>query len=520
MSIQILDCTLRDGGYVNNWNFGESGISDIIKQFVESKIDFIECGFLENKSTSKDKTIFQSVQEASEYVPLDCKNSKMVLMIMYGSYDLSNLELCTNKAFDTIRVVFSKSEIDDALEYCQQVMDKGYKVFVNPAKIDTYSSLELLNLIIKVNKLGPRGFSIVDTLGVLKQYDIESLFYHIDKSLNPDIVLCFHSHNNLQLSFSNAQRLIDLNKKRSLVIDVCVFGMGRGAGNLPTELLVQYLIDNYNAQYDLIPILKVTDEYISKIFAKTPWGYSVPYYLAATNNCHPNYASFLVDKQTVSVEAINSILENIPSDKKTGFDKDLINKMYFDYQNHFIDDSKAIEKLKEELSGKHILLVGPGKSIQTHQGEISDYIEKYQPYIISLNFLPENYRVDKIFISNAKRYNQIHKSDVDMIVTSNIVTNNDNCAILNYSSYLNKSKMPDNVALMLLQILISLEVDLVAIAGLDGFSKISTENYVDDKMINTARMTEFDIRNDVMREALTNISKFINIKYITPSFYA
>ena len=85
-----------------------------------------------------------------------------------------------------------------------------------------------------------------------------------------------------------------------------------------------------NTNYDIIPILKIVDEQINPIFAKTPWGYSVPYYLAATNHCHPNYAKYLVDKQTVPVEVINSLLKSIPKAKKANFDKDFIRQLYLD----------------------------------------------------------------------------------------------------------------------------------------------------------------------------------------------
>ena len=111
--------------------------------------------------------------------------------------------------------------------------------------------------------------------------------------------------------------------ERDLIIDSTIFGMGRGAGNIHTEHLIQYLNDNYTKDYNLIPILKTIDEIINPIYKITPWGYSVPYYLAATNNCHPNYAKFLSDKK-IDVEQIDFLLKNIPEDKKLSYDTEYI----------------------------------------------------------------------------------------------------------------------------------------------------------------------------------------------------
>ena len=308
-NIKILDCTLRDGGYVNNWDFNHKCARQIINNLIKAKVDYIECGFLKDCEYTPEKTLFNEIDEINNLCPpKENSNTKIVAMSIFGQFSENKLiPKNDNIALDAIRVTFKKHEIEEVFKYFEKIKQKGYEVFVNPTNIDTYSDNELLSLISKINKLAPYGFSIVDTKGILKENDILRLFYLIDNNLSKDITLCFHSHNNLQLSFSNAQQLLKVCKYRKLIIDSTVFGMGRGAGNLCTELITQYLNDNYDTNYDIIPILKIVDEQINPIFARTPWGYSVPYYLAATNHCHPNYAKYLVDKQTVPVEIINKL---------------------------------------------------------------------------------------------------------------------------------------------------------------------------------------------------------------------
>ena len=393
-NIKVLDCTLRDGGYINNWGFGEKCISKIFDNLIKSKVDYIECGFLRNSEYSIDKTVFNKIEEVNNVgVGASYNKTNLVAMIMFGQFPEEKLvPKNKNINLDTIRVTFKKHEINDVFKFFQKIKQCGYNVFVNPTNIDTYSDFELIELLDRVNLLQPYGFSIVDTKGVLKETDILRLYYLINNNLDKNIALCFHSHNNLQLSFSNAQCLMKVCKDRELIIDSTVFGMGRGAGNLCTELITQYINDNYNGNYDIIPILKIVDEQINPIFAKTPWGYSVPYYLAATNHCHPNYAKYLVDKQTVPVEFINNLLKSIPDNKKSIYDANLIKQLYLDKFSNVVDDSRTVEYMKNLLNGKKILILAPGKSLKEEKQKVDNFIEKENPFIISLNFIPEQYK--------------------------------------------------------------------------------------------------------------------------------
>lgn len=521
--IKVLDCTLRDGGYVNKWEFGQNCSLKIFNNLNNAKIDYIEAGFLKDCEYSSNKTLFNSIEQVNNITAKTPNiTSKLIAMIVYGQFDESKiLPKTENYKLDGIRVTFKKPEIEHVFSYLEKIKDCGYELFVNPTNIDTYSDLELLQLISKVNELKPYGFSIVDTNGILKEGDLLRLYYLIDNNLDKDIALCFHSHNNLQLSFSNAQCLMKICKNRELIIDSTVFGMGRGAGNLCTELLTQYLIDNYSGEYELVPILKIVDEQINPIFAKTPWGYSVPYYLAATNHCHPNYAKYLVDKQSVPVEMINNLLQSIPDNKKAIFDSNLIKQIYLDNFSNVIDDTRTIEHIAKELKDRQILLLAPGKSLSKEKDKIDEFIKHNNPYIISLNFIPESFEEDMVFITNLKRFSSLNDYTAPLVVTSNIDNIPDGARVLNYSSYLNDSKMFDNVALMFLKLLINLGIKTVNIAGLDGFSPIASENYVSDELINNAKVaeSEFDERNEIMIAELKKFEKEININFLTKSYY-
>lgn len=519
--IKVLDCTLRDGGYVNNWNFGANSSLKIIRNLVASNIDYIEIGFLQNCEYDKNKTLFNDISQI-EYIlrDVESKQSKFVAMIVFGKFDLNKiLPKTEHSKIKSIRVTFKKDQISEVFQYLEKIKSCGYELFCNPTNIETYTDIELLQLIDKINLLNPYGFSIVDTNGILKEQDIQRIFYLINHNLKNNIKLCFHSHNNLQLSFSNAQCLIKNSKNRELIIDSTVFGMGRGAGNLCTELLTQYLNDNYKFHYDLIPILKIIDEQINPIYTQTPWGYSVPYYLAATNHCHPNYAKYLIEKATVPVEMINMLLQSIPNEKKSIYSPDLVKQLYLDKFSSPIDDKRVLKQLSDLFKNKNILILAPGTTLDSEKQKINNFISKKNPYIISLNFTPKCYQSNLIFVTNKKRFDNLININTKLLITSNIENYPKSAMLLNYSSYLNNSKMFDNVALMLLKLLIIVGVKEVNIAGLDGFSNLQSENYIDKKLINNAKLDDIDERNKVMSEELLNFSKYINLCFITKTKY-
>lgn len=320
--IKLLDCTLRDGGYVNNWEFGESNISEILNCLKRANIDYIETGFLKECIYNPDKTFFDNTERLEKFTD---KNQKYTVMINCGEYDTEKIPQNTNSNLK-IRLAFKKHNQEDALNYIQNLQNKGWDVFANPMSTNTYTKEELETLIKKINLINPYGLSIVDTLGNMYENDVLEIFKFIDERLSSQIPLGFHSHNSLQLSFSNTKALIKMGIRRDIIIDCCLFGIGRGAGNLCTELITKYLNDNCSTDYDIKPILKTISEIIQPIYNISPWGYSTPYYIAALHGCHPNYAHFLL-KMGASDETIASIIEKIPQDKKTVFDKDFISSI-------------------------------------------------------------------------------------------------------------------------------------------------------------------------------------------------
>lgn len=227
--IKILDCTLRDGGYINNWNFGFKTIESIIHKLEDAAIDIIEVGFLTEKTENNNYTLFSDVEQVESIMP-QTHNSLYVGMIAIGEKEIhpSKLADYDGNSIDGIRLTFHKNEVDKAVEWATIIKEKGYKVFMQPVGTIFYSDMDLLKLVERINELEPYAFYIVDTLGSMNRNKLLHMFYIIDGNLNPEIKIGFHAHNNLQLAFSNAQELSRIHTQRCLILDSSVYGMGRG----------------------------------------------------------------------------------------------------------------------------------------------------------------------------------------------------------------------------------------------------------------------------------------------------
>lgn len=523
--VSVLDCTLRDGGYINRFNFGKNSISKIISNLVDSKIEIIECGFLKKNADDPDKTLFSSIEQINKYLPLKVNHECMfVAMIAYGDISIENISQFIGHGVSGIRLTFHQHEMDYAVEFAKELIKKGYKVFIQPVGTNTYTDSMLLNLLDKTNRLNPYAFYLVDTLGNMYEKDLLRLFYMVDNNLNKDILTGFHSHNNLQLSFSNAQTLISIHSKRKIIIDASVFGMGRGAGNLCTELITQFINENIENKYNLIPLMETIDEYIMQIYFKQSWGYSTPYYIAATNNCHPNYASYLMNLQTLCIKDINTIIKSIPTEKRHLFDKEIISELYLKYQANNIDDSEAIKQIHELCHNKKILILAPGKSLLTYRDKIDNFIENENPIVFSINHIPKFHRYDKVFVGNIKRLkgmdDVIQQIKDKLICTSNISNKKDICTI-NYSDYLNSDDdyIFDNSGLMLINIMKKIGIKELALAGFDGFNIENAKTYFDENFSNNEDAQRRKEKNISMINYFANAKKAMKIIFITPTIY-
>lgn len=483
---QILDCTLRDGGYLVDKTFGEDNIKGIIDGLVKTGVDIIEIGFLQNEGFGEGKTVFLNSKEAQKVIPKEQGNSIFTAFADYSRYDVNNLDDYTGESFQAVRECFFKKERYDAMEYCRIIKEKGYLLFVQPVDILGYSDAELLELIQLVNAVEPYCFSIVDTFGSMYEDDLHHVFSLIDHNLNPNCKIGFHSHNNLQMSSALSQAFLRFaNGKREVVVDTTISGMGRGAGNTPTELIVQYMVEKLKYTYNLDSLLDVIDNYMRNIRSRAEWGYNTQMFLAGTYSAHVNNLSYLLKKNSIQSKDIRYILNEIGAEERKRYNYPLLDEVYMNYMESEVDDSEEIARLHDELAGKNVVILAAGKSLREEKEKIKDYIEQKNAIVISINHFYEEYNCDYIYFSNVKRYQtwcKNRKENIKQILTSNIKTLPAKQEYVVSFKRLIKCgwENMDNSTILLLRLLDLLDVASVGIAGFDGYSL--SNNYANNQM--------------------------------------
>lgn len=528
---QLLDCTLRDGAYLIDKSFGDTVIKGIVDGLVKARLDVIEIGFLQDEGFGDGKTVFKNGADAARFVPANHGDSMFTVLADYSRYTIDNLDDNPGNTFDAVRACFFKKERYDVIDFCKTIKRKGYKVFVQPVDILGYTDEEIIELMRMVSAVEPYCVSIVDTFGSMYQEDLERLFHLIHHNLPIGCKIGFHSHNNLQMSSALSQAFLRMTfGQREVVVDATLSGMGRGAGNTPTELVAQYMVSKLGYNYDMDAILDVIDTYMPGIRSRCTWGYTTPLFIAGAYSAHVNNISYLLNKNCIDSKGIRYVLNKIGAIPRKRYDYDLLEKTYLDYVAAEMDDSEAVSALKRRFNGKNVLVIAPGPSSVEKKDLIDKYIDETEDLlIVAVNFIPDNENCDYVFISNVNRYaywkNDIRFTTISKIVTSNVETGVDNeASIVSYQRLIKCGwENMENSTILLLRLLDCFDVSSIGIAGFDGYEydQSTHKNYA---QTNLELCEAFDRAVSVNREISEMLQDYMNtrdhnepITFITPS---
>lgn len=526
---KLLDCTLRDGAYLIEKNFGEANIKGIIKGLMNARIDYIEIGFLQDEGGGVGKTVYLNSQDAKKYIPSKKNGCQFAVLADYSRYSIDNLDYCTGDSIDIVRECFFKKERFAVIDACREIKKKGYKLFVQPVDILGYTDIELIEFIELINDIEPYCLSIVDTFGSMYQEDLHRVFEIVHHNLISTCKIGFHSHNNMQLSNALSQEFLRMAVgKRECVIDGTIAGMGRGAGNTPTELIAQYMVSRMNYSYDIDAILDVIDGYMENIKARCSWGYSTPCFIAGAYGAHVNNVQYLTKKNSIQSKDIRYILNKIGNEKRKRYDYDYLEQTYMDYMMSNVDDTKAMLRLGNILNNNNVVVLIPGKTLNIYKKIIEKYINDNNSIVIGINFISEEIQMDFVYFSNLKRYkyweNRKAFRKVKKIITSNIKQECEENDIISFNRLIKCGwEHMDNSAIMLFRLLDYYNLKTLAIAGFDGYSCDlgNRQNYVLPDMELSAEREEPVKLNQEIMEMMEDFYRTrknnYDIKFITPS---
>lgn len=284
--VKILDCTIRDGGLVNNWDFSVDFVRDTYEALNNAGVDYMEIGYKNSpKLLDADGCgpwRFCDDDFIREVIP-EKKNTKLSAIVDIGRVDPSECAPRSESPFDMIRVACYLKDIDKGLDLINQFHNLGYETSLNIMAVSNSINSHLVEALEKIERSVVDVLYVVDSFGSLFPKDIAYLV-KLFKEHAPSKRLGIHTHNNLQMAFANTLEGIELGVE---FLDTSVYGMGRGAGNCQTELVVGHLTAS---RYDMKPLLKLIDDRFVPLSKEVEWGYNTAYALTGLFNEHPRSA--------------------------------------------------------------------------------------------------------------------------------------------------------------------------------------------------------------------------------------
>jgi 4-hydroxy 2-oxovalerate aldolase len=291
--IKVLDCTIRDGGLINNHMFEDDLVKAVYDTCVAAGIDYMELGYKnDQKIFSKDKFgAWKHCHEEDIRRIVGDNDSPLKLSVM------ADAEKCNYRTdivpkdqspLDLIRVATYIHQVPTAVDMIKDAKDKGYEVTVNLMAVSLVQDKEVQEALDIFAETDVDVIVLVDSFGVLYSEQIQDYIKRYLKAAvanNKEVGI--HAHNNLQLAFANTIDALIVGATR---LDATMNGIGRGVGNCPMELLISFL---KNPKFNLRPILQCLQDHFVPLREKMEWGYMVPYAITAHFNQHPRAAMAL-----------------------------------------------------------------------------------------------------------------------------------------------------------------------------------------------------------------------------------
>ncbi len=323
--VQLLDCSLRDGGYINNWQFGKYKCQYLIRKLSNANVDYLEVGFLNEVNYVEGSTNFMDINCAEKAIEELSTSTSLALMVRPDRYDSSKLCRATGK-IRFLRIAFYKKDLQKAIRFALEAENKGYQVFLNMVNTTGYSNSQLREMASVLAEINPYAVTIVDTFGCMTQQKLTDFFDILNSVLPNNVKIAFHPHNNMLMAYPLAQCFIKLVEysNRDGIIDGTLMGIGRNPGNLPSELIANFLNTQYGEKYNLGEMSAVIDRVIEPIKKKYEWGYSTAYMFGAAANINRNYVEYFLENN-LPLDAIYEASKTVPEGDSELFNPEAAN---------------------------------------------------------------------------------------------------------------------------------------------------------------------------------------------------
>eukprot|EP01065_Artemidia_motanka_P027770 TRINITY_DN32978_c0_g1_i1.p1 TRINITY_DN32978_c0_g1~~TRINITY_DN32978_c0_g1_i1.p1 ORF type:complete len:752 (+),score=239.41 TRINITY_DN32978_c0_g1_i1:58-2256(+) len=287
--VKVVDCTIRDGGLMNKWQFSDDFVSSVYRACVDAGIDYMEIGYLTSEKYFSRSEVgawrFCADADLRRIVGKDHAATGLKLSAMA---DIGRIEPCDipekkDSLLDLVRVACYAHQIDEAIELANLCLSRGFEVSINLMAVAKVPMATIEGCLEKVKSCKCHYFYLADSFGSLYGEQVRLLIRKYREAL-PGKEIGLHGHNNQQLGFSNS---VDAVIEGANMIDGSIMGLGRGAGNTPTETLLCFL---RNPKFKPRPVFQVIQTHFHDLRKEVEWGVSIPYLIAGARNEHPKQA--------------------------------------------------------------------------------------------------------------------------------------------------------------------------------------------------------------------------------------
>ena len=396
--MRLIDCTLRDGGYHNNWNFSQKFAEETFRALAASGILDIEIGFRKPAGlTSDTEGIFANLNfDLLKELNIP-KNSVVGLMInasdfiSASKFDMDLLKESfpfPESKLNFVRLACGIDEIESLPDAKKYLEGLGYEVHLNLMQANRLLSVEnntdsTDSILEQITRMGFRFLTLADTYGVIRENQLKNL---IEKCLqNIDVNLGLHLHNNIGLATSNS--LVGLNLGVAM-LDSTITGMGRGPGNLRTEFITNEISHrDSTVTYDSKSLLAFAARKYEPLKEKYKWGENSYYFLGAEALIHPSYVQYLTQKNDYSAEEIIEAISILGKENRIRFSEQALTYVFTEKIDLRSDNSKSLPESFNNM--KSVIILGAGESVQNiSEGELRQLIEEQGDPLLSLTLRP------------------------------------------------------------------------------------------------------------------------------------
>ena len=381
----ILDCTLRDGGYYNSWNFPTEVVNQYLHAMASAEVDIVELGLRSlNNSGFKGAAAFTT----DEYLSTLAIPQSLKVAVMVNASELlqaSSIEealaslfptFSENSKVDVVRIACHIHEFEKALPASTWLKEHGYSVGFNLMQIAERSQEEIESLAQMASTFDIDVLYFADSMGSMNSQSCKLIIQWLRKHWSGDIGI--HTHDNLCKALDNTLTALD---EGVTWLDATVTGMGRGPGNARVEELLIEIGERKGKPANLVPLLEVIKSYFQPLKNKYGWGSNPFYYLSGKYGIHPTFVQEMLCDPRYSNEDIVATLEHLHKEGGSKFCHSALDAS----RNLFQQPYEGSWKPKEKIANRQVLILGAGASLKEHQSAIKAFINKTSPIVIALN---------------------------------------------------------------------------------------------------------------------------------------